>query len=565
MARQPFFIDFIAPIDTRHIQVEGYVSVGDAGSLFVRTGDGAVHQMGITPNARTVQIDGDDNQVKEYECILEIALLHGSLEIIDARNRALPLRTNRYSGFSGLRYSYSSQHKDFYLQNRRKKIMVYRRTAIRLVMLEVVFLLRILSDWRVGAALQTVQKSKRNIVYDLVKAVGIIGESVITIPRDIFIRYSAFLQRQQQKHQIWIYSDRPMAAGDNGEALFQYAVHHSSPSTKHFFVLSPSSPDKKRFDEYTVLSPKSLQYRITFLQAHKIISSHADDDVINPFRRQINRFVDQFRFDFVFLQHGIIRNDLSRWLNRYEKNIRLFVTSAKKEYDSIINYDYSYTEREITLTGLPRYDFLSNHAKRKVIIMPTYRLPLVRTKVALDGTRPYDPLFKTSEYYKFYQAVIDDKRLREALRRSGAEGELYIHPNFYAQSCDFRVNKEFTVARFPYDYTKAFNDGSLLVSDYSSVVLDFAYLKKPVIYTHFDVDSFYANHSYEQGSFFSDAKDGFGPVTTTKEELVDAIIACIEQDFAMDQHYQERVDRFFAWHDRNNCCRVFDAVRGLDG
>ena len=33
-------------------------------------------------------------------------------------------------------------------------------------------------------------------------------------------------------------------------------------------------------------------------------------------------------FDFVFLQHGIIKDDLSKWLQKRNKKIDLFVTSA---------------------------------------------------------------------------------------------------------------------------------------------------------------------------------------------------------------------------------------------
>ena len=38
---------------------------------------------------------------------------------------------------------------------------------------------------------------------------------------------------------------------------------------------------------------------------------------------------DLYEFDFVFLQHGVVQDDLSGWLNKYQKNVRIFVTSAR--------------------------------------------------------------------------------------------------------------------------------------------------------------------------------------------------------------------------------------------
>lgn len=58
-------------------------------------------------------------------------------------------------------------------------------------------------------------------------------------------------------------------------------------------------------------------------------------------------YKDLFKFNFVFLQHGITKDDISGWLNKYKKNIRLFITAAQPEYESIINGHYNYSKREV--------------------------------------------------------------------------------------------------------------------------------------------------------------------------------------------------------------------------
>ena len=41
------------------------------------------------------------------------------------------------------------------------------------------------------------------------------------------------------------------------------------------------------------------------------------------------------RYRFMFLQHGVIKDDISRWLN--SKRISLMLTSTPAEYKSIID------------------------------------------------------------------------------------------------------------------------------------------------------------------------------------------------------------------------------------
>ena len=108
-----------------------------------------------------------------------------------------------------------------------------------------------------------------------------------------------------------------------------------------------------------------------------LISSHADVPVMRP--PAIVRFT-QPSWRFTFLQHGVIKDDLSQWLNN--KRIDLFVTSTQPEYDSIVgdHTPYTFTAKETKLTGLPRFDRLLEQGKRfgpeqrdLILVTPTWR------------------------------------------------------------------------------------------------------------------------------------------------------------------------------------------------
>ena len=113
-----------------------------------------------------------------------------------------------------------------------------------------------------------------------------------------------------------------------------------------------------------------------------------------------------------------------------------------------------------------------------------------------------------------------------------------------------------------YSYTDVFKKGAILFTDYSSTQFDFAYLKKPIIYCHFDRDEFFATHTYKQG-YFSYEENGFGDVTYNLDDAVSSIIEAMKNGAEMKDVYKQRVDNFFAYTDKENCKRTVDAILSL--
>ena len=102
----------------------------------------------------------------------------------------------------------------------------------------------------------------------------------------------------------------------------------------------------------------------------------------------------------------------------------------------------------------------------------------------------------------------------------------------------------------------------MMVTDYSSTVMDFVYLKKPVVYTQFDKEEFFESHTYSEG-YFDYERDGFGPVCYDLESTVDAMVRMIENDCQLEPEYEKRVEKFFAYTDDQNCKRTLDAILAL--
>lgn len=364
---------------------------------------------------------------------------------------------------------------------------------------------------------------------------------------------------------IWIVADRPHVAKDNGEHLFKYLMSNKKNNKYNiYFLLKKDSVDYNRMSQIgKILNHDSFKHKMKFLQADKIIASAANNLATNAFGGNRKYYHDLYKFDFVYLRHGVSHNDQSSWLNRLNKNIRLLDTTSKREYEAVLEGKYLYDKDRVSLTGLPRYDNLIDESKNMITIMPTWRKNLEAKRLPRSSRREYIRDFVKTEYHQFYNNLINDPRLLDVMREYGYKGSFYVHPVFEQQAKDFIGNDFITVGCELADYQKVFKESNLMVTDYSSVAFDFAYLKKPVIYAQFDADSFYKNHSWGKG-YFTYEKDGFGPIEYDYESTIETLIQYIKKGCKMERQYIEKVEDFFAYTDRNNCQRVYNAIESIN-
>ncbi len=389
------------------------------------------------------------------------------------------------------------------------------------------------------------------------KKVGGIGVKKALIAR----RMCRFFKRFFKK-EIWILSDRLNKAGDNGEALFRYLEETDFSQANYYYAINKGDDYQRLKPLGNVIDHSSWKYKLLFLMCSKVISSHADDVVTNPFGYYAYLYQDILKEkDFIFLQHGVTKDDLSDWLNRYQKNIKGFVCAAKPEYDSIIQTQaYHYTEKQVWLTGFPRFDRLYHDEKKYITIMPTWRRSLMDHMDRTTGIWMESDSFRNSEYYRFYNSLINDKRLLDAAKQYGYTICYMPHPNILTGENAFEQHPDVRFFTIHDEYRDVYAHSNLIVTDYSSAVFDFAYLHKPVVYTQFDKDEFFSgSHVYTKG-YFDYERDGFGEVTYDLDSTVNLLIDYMQNGCVLKDKYRERIDNFFAFNDQNNCKRILDKI-----
>lgn len=381
-----------------------------------------------------------------------------------------------------------------------------------------------------------------------------------------YARLYTKIMRIFKTKEIWMISDRVNKADDNGEHFFKYMIEHH-PEVKAYFILTKDSPDYTRLSNIgPVLDPNSNKYKLLFNISDYVVSSHAENYIFNPLGNGGKYIQDQYNFKYIFLQHGIIKDDLSPWLNVNTKKMDMFVTSSVPEYESLLKYKYYYGPDVVKLTGLPRYDTLLDKQKiikpkKQIMLSFTWRNSLASVIDKKTGKRLYNEDFKNTTYFKNLNNFMNDERLLKVLKEKGYIINFCPHPNVLTQLEDFKSNKYVKIEK-NINYQKEFCENSLLITDYSSVFFDFGYLNKPVIYFQPDREEFFAGQLYDEG-YFDYNKMGFGPVCDDYENLIKETIKIIENDCKIDKKYSKRIDEFFKFKDRNNCQRVYEEIKKL--
>ena len=376
--------------------------------------------------------------------------------------------------------------------------------------------------------------------------------------REKSVKYQ-ILKKKNNKKETWIINDSQNKAGDNGEYFFRYLMNKNDNNLDIYFTINKSSTDFDRLKKFgNILDFGSKDHLFRFINADKIISSVSDSRMINPFGNDHKYIMDLIHFEVIYLQNRMINGDLSQSLNRINKNFSLFVTSSKKEYNFILSSNYGYNKNNVILTGFSRYDNLKElsttiNKEKMILLIPTWRNFISGTIDLVTHEIIYSDNFKNTTFFKFYNKFINDQKLISVLRKYNYSGIFCLHPFFSKQYLDFTPNNYFIV-KDDCDYQELLSRASILITDYSSIFLDFAYLKKPILYIQFDLEEY---KKYNLFDYFHFEKENFGPICYEINCMINEIIKEILNDCKVANKYLKNIRKFFAFSDNNNNDRIY--------
>ncbi len=362
-----------------------------------------------------------------------------------------------------------------------------------------------------------------------------------------------------KNRRIFITFDKLYKAGDNGEYFWRYA-NKVPDNIETYYVISKDSLDTKRlcdYDKKHVLLHNSFKCRLYALHAEAIVATHTMVMQYCGFLKYMHPYVlDLWNNKVICIQHGLTVQQLAQYQRRTYDNTTLYCLASKYEKENLMHPIYGYEENMLKINGLARYDGLKNNDKKLILITPTWRRNVVSQGIAYKK-KPYNELFKTTEYYRLYNNLITDKKLISCAQKNGYSITYLLHPAMSPQLKDFPEDGFVKViaASGDMNYEEILTTSSLMVTDYSGVQFDFAYQRKPIVYYHPET----LPPHYEAGGIDYPTQ-GFGPICINHESVVDTICDFMENRCKASEEYKKRADDFFAYDDFCNCERIYKEI-----
>ena len=347
---------------------------------------------------------------------------------------------------------------------------------------------------------------------------------------------------------VWLVSERGFDARDNAYWFFRYiAANH--PEITIYYLITPDSPDIAKIRDITELHPSGkivlygtpLHYRL-LRSADVLISTHdmgfSPDMVV--FHHLAKHGIFKPHGKIVLLQHGVITLDID-WYHRDQCCPDIFVTTEEREHafvrDNMGQGDHA------KLIGLCRYDNLNSFdLKDQVLIMPTWRSFLASLT---------EEEFMKSDFFRTFNELL--RRLDES-ENPNYSFVFYPHIEMQKFAHLFRGYERVSVATAEgWDVQNLLKESKLLITDFSSVYHDFAYMDKPVLFLPFDKDRYETEHY--KASFVP--QSDYGIVCRGVDEVVE-----ITQTFMLDPSTLKNTVRpgIFPFHDGNCCQRTYDKI-----
>jgi CDP-glycerol glycerophosphotransferase len=214
---------------------------------------------------------------------------------------------------------------------------------------------------------------------------------------------------------------------------------------------------------------------------------------------------------------------------------------------------------EVLETGYPRNDVLSapDRDRRRAEVRTALGLAAGQLAVLYAPTWRDDAVF--AEGGKDFMLGLDPGRVADGL--AGADGVLLLrlHHELTARSAAIDHPRVREVSRHP-DISDLYLAADALVTDYSSVMFDFAITGRPIVFYAYDLDDY---RDRLRGFYFPLEPEAPGPIVTTEDALIAALTDLPGVAAAHIDRYERFRARYCHLEDGHATERVLDRLAAV--
>lgn len=353
------------------------------------------------------------------------------------------------------------------------------------------------------------------------------------------LRENAIYRRGRR---VWLYYDCAGVGFDNGWKQFQHDFIVDD-GVERYYINTEDNRDiyDVQYRE-NVIDFGSKKHRLMYLISEKIFTAYVETENVIPFSKEERVYIcDIAHPEIVYLQHGILHAHLPWKYVPGKVEADKIVVSSNFELENFANI-YHFRKKDLIPVGMARYDFIDQHAPKinRILFAPSWRNYLIGSKNG-NYWNYTDDRFIASSYYKIINEFLNSEYLESVLEKNELFLDFKIHPIFkhylkYFDVHNLHVNIE----------EKRFDDASysIFITDFSSYVFDFGYLKRNIIYFVPDWLEFTSgmNQYRELDLPFEKA---FGPLVRTSEDAVREIEEAVKRHYVPKEEYMNRMENFY--------------------
>ncbi len=355
---------------------------------------------------------------------------------------------------------------------------------------------------------------------------------------------------------FWLICEEKNEARDNGYWLFRW-IRENRPKQKTAYAINKKSCDYAKVKGLgRIVGYGSLSHWFWYIVADKNISSQKGG---KPNAAVCYLFEVVFKMrknNRIFLQHGVTVNK-GEWLFYKNTGFKMFITAARPEHE-FVSENFGYPEDNVKLCGFARFDKLHDIEVDKdlILVMPSWRNWLGREA---HDNKNYD--FAKSEYAIRWNEFLRSPKLDAVLKKYNKRLLFFPHRNMQKFISYFSTDSENIeiAGSEKYDIQDILKKAAFMITDYSSVFFDFAYMRKPVIFYQFDEKAF-REKQYEEG-FFDYHNSVLGKWADDSDSVISFMESALTEDCAGLS--QDDIKTFFPLWDSDNCLRIYDCIKSL--
>ena len=299
----------------------------------------------------------------------------------------------------------------------------------------------------------------------------------------------------------------------------------------------------------------SLKGILALLRAKAICLSHGFGDISNIRLSSKTKVVQ--------LWHGIPLKKIGVLDRSFDINQKKKYAANSQCYDMVISCSkteqmnlakcFSINENLVKVTGLPRNDTLFKEKEASLL----KRYPFLNSKIILhaptfrDTGKPVDYFpFPDLELERIYQ-FLEINNAYLLLRGHINEGVIAALPETYNNRIISANQDKFE------DVMELLKYVDVLITDYSSIYIDFLLLDRPVIFLPYDIDEY----QQYRGFLYDYAAVTPGPKPKTLDSFLEEMGKALKGELVVD--YNEVKNQFHLYQDDNSSKRVFDEITKL--